>query len=116
MDKRRNMLILMLAATLAASAQTAVDENDRRVKRIVFDGEKVTTIYADNTKRTNVKETVVKRGKGVPATIRPKDEDKTSKKRISWYTADGREMEKSPAKKGLYIERRDGRYVKKVKH
>ena len=52
------MLILMLAATLAASAQTAVDENDRRVKRIVFDGEKVTTIYADNTNEAAIRKMI----------------------------------------------------------
>jgi opacity protein-like surface antigen len=115
MRKRNFVLALAVAAAVTASAQVAVDGQNRQVKRIVFNGEQMTVVYADGTQQTDVQQTHVKRGSGVATKLRTTEAKTTTPKRIEYYTADGRKMDKAPVRKGLYIERRNGKYLKKVK-
>ena len=105
-----------MAVTATSGAQTAVDGQNRQVKRIVFNGEQVTMVYADGTKQTDVQQTLVRPSSGVATKLRSTEVKTSAPKRAEWYAADGRKMSKAPERKGLYIERRNGKYLKKVKH
>jgi antitoxin component YwqK of YwqJK toxin-antitoxin module len=113
--KKLSLTMLAVFSTLTMSAQTLQAGNNQQLKKIVFDGEQVTLVYNNGKQQTGLDRLRVKAENGVPtgqATV----EVKKGKKRTEWFTADGRQMEKAPTTKGFYIERRDGKTVKRVKH
>lgn len=113
---RRHTLVLLAALALAAtaSAQTATDDSGREVRRIVFNGEQVSVVYGDGDRQDGVQQTRVKATQGVATGIGGTKAQATGK-RSALYSADGRQLGRQPMKKGVYIERRGGKAVKRVR-
>ena len=110
------LVLMALAAFVAvdASAQQAVTDNGRQVKKIKFDGDQVTLVYGNGSEQKDVEQVSVRYTPGVPTGVN-RAEVKSGKKRSEWYTADGRLMQKAPTQKGVYVERRNGKAFKRVR-
>lgn len=92
-----SILALLLALPLAAAAQKTDD--GRRVKRITFDREQVTILYADGTQENGVSSATVRETTtGVKAA---KPQESPSARQL--YTTDGRQLQCEPQRKGIYI-------------
>jgi len=113
---RRHTLVLLAALALAAtaSAQTATDDSGREVKRIVFNGEQVSVVYGDGDRQDGVQQTRVKAIQGVATQVSSPKATATSR-HTELYSTDGRQLSRRPTKKGVYIERRGGKAVKRVR-
>lgn len=109
----RKIMFLFVACAVGTMAQAqgqVVTAGDKVVKRITFDREQVTLIYEDNTQEPVEQATI---NRTVPSGIsNVKKSAKTSGVR-SWYTVDGRKLQKEPARKGIYV-RKEGNKVRKT--
>lgn len=107
-------MLVAMALSATASAQTATDESGREVKRIVFNGEQVSLVYGDGSRQDGVQQTLVKANQGVATQVSVAKTQATGRRSVM-YSADGRQLGRQPLKKGVYIERRDGKAVKRVR-
>lgn len=57
MKRKTALLVVLLTVATSLSAQTA--DNGKKVKRITFDRENISVVYADGTKDKNVQSAVV---------------------------------------------------------
>ena len=103
--------MLMFCGTMSVQAQT--QETEKTVKRIVFDRERVTLIYADGTADENVEQTTIKRKTSPTGIKTPKTKTTTTK--TVWYTMDGRPLQREPKDKGVYLKKEGDKIRKTVK-
>ena len=93
------ILTLLLAFPLAVAAQHTDD--GRKVKRITFDQEQVTILYADGTQDNSVAAATVKREEATTGVKAAKTQERSSARQL--YTIEGRQLKGEPQRKGLYI-------------
>ncbi len=106
--KTISAIAIMLAFTLGAEAQQTVE--GRKVKRITFDREQVNIEYADGTQAKGVSNATIKRTSttGI-ATAKSAGKQATRQ----WFAIDGRNVQREPRQKGVYIVR-DEKGIKKT--
>lgn len=106
--------VFLLFGGLCAQAQSiAVAQNGKQVKRITFDCEKVSVIYADETKDDNVTDFAIHRE--TPTGIKTvKGKQGSAVATPVWYTVDGRRLQAQPRNSGVYV-KKEGQRVRKIK-
>lgn len=111
------LLACLIGGTATVSAQKKNTkkvvnvENGLEVKRITFDREDVSIIYADGTEDNNV-ETAIIRPEETPTGI--KGVAKTAQTN-GWYTVDGRRLQNAPKDKGVYVVKKGDKVRKTIK-
>jgi hypothetical protein len=113
--KKLLILAAVILGTTCATAQTA--ENGKVVKRILFDRENVTVIYADDTSDKHVQTATITSGKPETTGIKSQDKTPNARNKRGWYTLDGRRMTTAPStrNKGVYVVKEDKKVIKVVK-
>ena len=114
---KKTMLIIavgMIGTTFAA-AQTA--NNGKVVKKILFDRENVTMVYADDSFDANVAAATVTKGSPETTAVKAQDKASGTKTARRWYTLDGRRMNTAPRSnsKGVYVVKEEKKVRKVVK-
>lgn len=106
--KTISAIAIMLAFTLGAEAQQTVE--GRKVKRITFDREQVNIEYADGTQAKGVSNATIKRT-GTTGIATAKSAGKQATRQ--WFAIDGRNVQREPRQKGVYIVK-DEKGIKKT--
>ena len=100
--------IVLLCGVMHMQAQSA--DNDKKVKRILFDREQVTVVYADGTQEEADNGIVVKK-EGKTTSIKGIKGKKSKNSEL--YDLQGRKLTAAPQRKGVYI-KREGKQVRKI--
>ncbi|MBR0047574.1 MAG: hypothetical protein IJP75_11985 [Bacteroidaceae bacterium] len=101
-------LMMLLCGIVHIQAQSA--DNDKKVKRILFDREQVTVVYADGTQEEADNGIVVKK-EGKTTSIKGIKGKKSKNSEL--YDLQGRKLTAAPQRKGVYI-KREGKQVRKI--
>jgi hypothetical protein len=107
------LCVALLSCSLGLTAQAQTADNGKQVKRIEFDRENVTILYADETKDEQVQKAHIRAGKSATA-IKGKTAD-AGTTRSAWYTVDGRRLDAQPKAKGVYMRKEGNRTRKLIK-